>query len=98
MCLQAVSILRCAVAVGEGFSRPSLISEGPPLSLFDLLLQQERVRELDVPLVGWASYVVHLSSWMWVLPFLFLIFLALFFWVLWFIYGWQGFIIKDKKY
>ncbi len=38
MCLQAISILRCAVAVGEGFSRPGLISEGPPLSLFDLLL------------------------------------------------------------
>jgi hypothetical protein len=33
-----VSILRQAVVVGEGFSRLDLLSEGPPLSLFDMLL------------------------------------------------------------
>jgi hypothetical protein len=38
MCVQTVSILRCAVAVGEGFSRLGLVSGGPPLSLFDMLL------------------------------------------------------------
>jgi hypothetical protein len=41
MCVHAVSILRCAVAVGEGFSRLSILSRGPggpPLSLFDMLL------------------------------------------------------------
>jgi hypothetical protein len=35
---EAVSILRSAVVVGEGSSRLDLLSEGPPLSLFDMLL------------------------------------------------------------
>jgi len=48
MALQAFSILRRAVAVGEGFSRLGVLSGGlslslfdmlgPPLSLFDMLL------------------------------------------------------------
>ncbi len=33
-----VSILRHAVAVGEGLSRLGLLAGGPPLSLFDMLL------------------------------------------------------------
>jgi hypothetical protein len=33
-----VSILRWVVAIGEGFSRLSVLSRSPPLSLFDMLL------------------------------------------------------------
>jgi hypothetical protein len=36
--VQVVSILRLAVAVGEGSIRLSILSRGPPLSLFDMLL------------------------------------------------------------
>jgi hypothetical protein len=34
----AVSILKCFVAIGEGFSRLGILSGGPCLSLFDMLL------------------------------------------------------------
>jgi hypothetical protein len=37
-CAYAVSILRCAVAIGEGSSRLGLLSGDPLLSLFDMLL------------------------------------------------------------
>jgi len=72
---EAVSILRSAVVVGEGSSRLDLLSEGPPLSLFDMLLATG-----GGGLGTWCSMVVCcfsivlLSSWMWVLPFLFLVF------------------------
>jgi len=35
---QVIFILRCAVAVGEGSFRLSLLSGSPPISLFDILL------------------------------------------------------------
>jgi hypothetical protein len=34
-----IFVLRCAVAVGEGSFRLGLLSEGPPISLFDMLLK-----------------------------------------------------------
>jgi hypothetical protein len=40
-CIVAVSILRCAVVVGEGSSRLDVLSEGAPLSLFDMLRKTE---------------------------------------------------------
>ncbi len=40
--VQVISILRHVVALGEGSSRLSLLSEGPPLPLFDMLLARER--------------------------------------------------------
>jgi hypothetical protein len=36
--MQAISILRRVVAVSEGSSMLGLLSGGPPLSLFDMLL------------------------------------------------------------
>lgn len=36
--VQAIFILRCAVAVGEGSFRLGLLSGGPPISFFDMLL------------------------------------------------------------
>ncbi len=36
--MHAVSILRCAIAVGEGYSRIGILSRDPFLSLFDVLL------------------------------------------------------------
>jgi len=36
--MQAISILRGAVVVREGSSKLGLLSGGPPLSLFDMLL------------------------------------------------------------
>jgi hypothetical protein len=35
---QAVSILKCVVEVSEGSSKLGVLSRGPPLSLFDMLL------------------------------------------------------------
>ncbi len=40
-CAWVVFILRCVVAVDEGMSRLGILSEGPPLSLFDMLLATE---------------------------------------------------------
>jgi hypothetical protein len=34
----AISILRCVVVVGEGLFRLNILSNCPPLSLFDMLL------------------------------------------------------------
>jgi hypothetical protein len=41
------SILRCVVLVGESPSRLGVLSRGPSLSLFDMLLVIGRVLELD---------------------------------------------------
>jgi hypothetical protein len=38
VCAQVISILRCAVAAGEGSSKLVVLSGGPTLSLFDMLL------------------------------------------------------------
>ncbi len=35
---KAISILKCAIAIGEGYSKLGVLSGGPPLSLFDMLL------------------------------------------------------------
>jgi hypothetical protein len=44
VCAQTISILKCAVvAVGEGSSKLVVLSGGPTLSLFDMLLVTERV-------------------------------------------------------
>jgi hypothetical protein len=37
-----VFILKCVVAVGEGFYRLFVLLGGPPLSLFDMLLAMGR--------------------------------------------------------
>jgi len=37
-----VFILRCAIAIGEGFSKLDILSGGPPLFLFDMLLMARR--------------------------------------------------------
>jgi hypothetical protein len=55
--VHVISILRCVVAMGEGFSRLSVFSRGPLLSLFDMLLTTRRGGwKLDVP------FVVRLKS------------------------------------
>jgi hypothetical protein len=50
------------------------------------------IDQLHVPPCGLPSSVILLSSWMWVLSFCSLYSAPPFFWVLWFIYDWQGFI------
>jgi hypothetical protein len=50
-CAHVVSILKCVVAIGEGFYKLGILSGGPPLSLFDMLLRTRGAWELDVPLV-----------------------------------------------
>ncbi len=44
-------ILKHAIAVGEGFSKLGILSKGPPLSLFDMLIARKGVQKLDFPLV-----------------------------------------------
>jgi hypothetical protein len=83
--------LRWAFAVGEGFSKLSVLSGGPPFPYLICFSRWERVWELDVPLVVCPLRWFFLSSWAWVLPFLFLVFPL--FWVLWFIFDLEGFII-----
>ncbi len=39
---KAISILKCASAIGEGYSKLGVLSGGPPLSLFDMLLVIKR--------------------------------------------------------
>ncbi len=38
---KAISILKFAIAIGEGYSKLGVLSGGPPLSLFDMLLMIE---------------------------------------------------------
>jgi len=45
----AIFILKQVVAISKGFSRLGILSRGPPLSLFDMLLVIGGVQELDVP-------------------------------------------------
>ncbi len=40
--VQTISILKCVVVVGKGSSRLSILSRGPPLSLFDMLRATKR--------------------------------------------------------
>jgi hypothetical protein len=35
---KAISILKCAIAIDEGYSKLGVLSGGPPLSLFNMLL------------------------------------------------------------
>ncbi len=55
--VQAISILRHDVVVSEGSFRLCVLSRGPPLSLFNILVTIRGVWELDVPIVvhplGW---------------------------------------------
>jgi hypothetical protein len=39
---QVISILRCAIAIGEDSFKLDFLSRGPPLFLFDMLLAIER--------------------------------------------------------
>jgi hypothetical protein len=41
-CVQVISILRCAVVIGESASRLNVLSGGCPLSLFDMLVVMTR--------------------------------------------------------
>jgi hypothetical protein len=86
--------LKCVVVVGEGFSRLSILSRALPFSLFDMLLMTGGVQEFYVP------FVVHLLWWFCCLlgfgSFHFVPCFPPFFWVLWFIYDWQGFIIENQ--
>ncbi len=90
-----ISILRCAVAAGEGSSELGVFPEGLTLSLFICASPRDTkgVRELDVPFMIQPLKVVLLSSCTCVFPFCSLYFTPFFFWVLWFIYyDRQGFI------
>ncbi len=74
----------------EGSSRLGVLSGGPPFSLFVMLLKQPKgVWELDVPFVvcplRWFFRLLGHES------FHFVPCIPPFFWVLWFIYDWQGF-------
>ncbi len=68
-CAQVVSILRHAVAIGEGSSKLALLSGGPPFSLFDMLLAIRGGSGTSCSICGSPSYVVLSSSWTWILPF-----------------------------
>jgi hypothetical protein len=55
--VHVISILRRVVAIGEGSSRLSVLSRGPPFSLFDMLLTTRKGGwKPDVP------FVVRLKS------------------------------------
>jgi len=41
-CAQAVSILKCVVVVGDGYSRLGVLLSGPPFSLFDMFLVTQK--------------------------------------------------------
>jgi len=86
-CAHAIFILRCAIAIGEDSSRLGILSRGPPLSLFDMLLA-----------IGGGSFVVRPLRWFFCLlgcgSFHFVPFVSSFFQVFWFICDWQGFINK----
>jgi hypothetical protein len=49
--------LKKIIAISEGSFKLSFLSKGPPLSLFHMISQKERFRELDVP------FVVRLFKW-----------------------------------
>ncbi len=66
--LQVVSILRSVIVVGEGSSTLGVLSRGPPLSLFDMLLATRGCLGTWCSLVVCPLLLVFLSSWMWVLP------------------------------
>jgi len=73
--VEAVSILRHAIVVGEGSSTLDLLSEDPPLSSFNTLLGTGgEFRNLMMSPGGLPLWMVLLSSWTWVLPFLFFVF------------------------
>ncbi len=79
--------MRRVVAVGEGLSRLGILSGGPPLSLFDMLLATEGVQELDLVVcpLWWFICLLGHGSCHFVPCFALL-------GVLWLIYGRQGFI------
>jgi hypothetical protein len=95
--VQVSSILRCDVGVGESLSKLGVLSRGLPLSLLDMLLViGGELKNLIFPLqfafldgsfvfldVGVLSFCSLYS------PFL---------GVLWFSYGWQGFIKLKVSY
>jgi len=60
--VQAIFILRHDVVVNEGSSRLRVLSRGPSLSLFNILLMIRGIWELDVPIV------VHPLGWFFCLP------------------------------
>jgi hypothetical protein len=66
---QMVSILKCDVTIGEGSFRLGVLSWGPPLSLFDMLLVPGKGLGTWCALCGSPSQVVFFCSWTWVLPF-----------------------------
>jgi len=95
--VQVISILRCDVGVGESLLKLGVLSRGLPLSLLDMLLViGGELKNLIFPLqfalldgsfvfldVGVLSFCSLYS------PFLE---------VLWFIYGWQGFLKLKVSY
>jgi hypothetical protein len=50
-CTLVIFVLRCAVAVGEGSFRLGILSGGPLISLFDMLLKTRGDLGTYVPLV-----------------------------------------------
>jgi hypothetical protein len=87
--MDATSILRCAVAVGEGFSRLGLLSGGTPRSYasHDKSGFGNLMFSLWFAVLGGSFVFLDMMG-----PFILFIVFSLFFWVLWFIYDWQGFI------
>jgi hypothetical protein len=47
--VKVISILRCAIAIGEGSSRLGVLLTCSPLFLFDMFFMIGLVQELDVP-------------------------------------------------
>jgi hypothetical protein len=82
--------LRCAVAVDEGSSRVGLLSGDPPPHSY---ASRDRRGFGNLMFSLWFAVLGGSFVFFDVGPFiLLLVFSLLFFWVLWFIYDWQGFI------
>ncbi len=88
----AISILRHAILVGEGSNRSCICTWGPPLSLFDMLLGTSGVQGLMCPL--WFALLSGSFLFLDVGPSILFVVLPRF-WVLWFMFDWQGFITKS---
>jgi hypothetical protein len=87
--VDATSILRCAVAVGEGSSRLGLLSGGAPRSY----ASHDKSGFENLMFSLWFAVLDRSFVFLDVMgPFILFIVFSLFFWVLWFIYDWQGFI------
>ncbi len=96
--LKVIFSLKCIVIVDGSSSMLRVLSRGPSLSLFDIWYascHKRGFRNLVFPmwfvLLGGSFVFLNVGP-----STLFLVF-PLFFWVLWFIYDWQGFITPGES-